>query len=122
MTKKFDTPVLLIVFSRADTATAVVRAVSKVKPSRVYVAADGPRAHKEGEAALCEETRKAVLAAIDWDCEVFTNFSDVNYGCGLGPANAVSWFFEHEEKGIILEDDCAPGSPSPYFSIPGKIV
>ncbi|MFP4095375.1 MAG: nucleotide-diphospho-sugar transferase [Cyclobacteriaceae bacterium] len=31
-----------------------------------------------------------------------------NIGCGLGPKTAIDWLFEHEEEGIILEDDCVP--------------
>ena len=37
-----------------------------------------------------------------------TLFSDKNLGCKKGVSKAVSWFFEHEEQGIILEDDCVP--------------
>jgi hypothetical protein len=29
-------------------------------------------------------------------------------GCKYGPAGGIDWFFENEEKGIILEDDCLP--------------
>src|SRR5882757_4165294 len=31
-----------------------------------------------------------------------------NLNCGVGPSSAFTWFFEHEEEGIILEDDCLP--------------
>nr|WP_295923789.1 nucleotide-diphospho-sugar transferase [uncultured Dyadobacter sp.] len=37
-----------------------------------------------------------------------TLFRESNRGCGHGPAEAITWFFDHVEEGIILEDDCLP--------------
>ena len=71
------------------------------------MAVDGPRPHVPGEAervAQTQDTRRLV----DWDCEVQTLFRDQNLGCGRGVSSAISWFFEHEESGIILEDDIRP--------------
>lgn len=107
-------PVLLIIFNRYDSALQVINAIRAIKPAKLYIAADGPRENKPTEKIDCEETRKVVLEAIDWDCEVNTNFRDNNLGCGFGPAAAITWFFEHEEQGIILEDDCVPGES--FFS------
>ncbi|MFN5032407.1 MAG: nucleotide-diphospho-sugar transferase [Flavobacteriia bacterium] len=45
---------------------------------------------------------------IDWECEVHTNFREENAGCGKNVSEAITWFFEHVEEGIILEDDCIP--------------
>jgi hypothetical protein len=102
------TPVLFLIFSRPDTSAQVLEAIRQAKPSRLYVAADGPRAHKEGEKALCDETRQLVLDAIDWECEVKTLFRDKNLGCKNAIADAIDWFFANEEEGIILEDDVLP--------------
>jgi hypothetical protein len=46
--------------------------------------------------------------SVDWPCEIYRHYSDINRGCRLGPITAITWFFEHEEEGIILEDDCVP--------------
>jgi hypothetical protein len=46
-----------------------------------------------------------VLNSIDWECEVKTLFQEKNLGCGLGVSTGISWFFDNEEQGIILEDD-----------------
>lgn len=35
-------------------------------------------------------------------------YRDENLGCKYGPYESISWFFEHEEEGMILEDDCVP--------------
>lgn len=49
-----------------------------------------------------------MVGRFDWDCQVTTRFMSENQGCKYGPAGAISWFFEHVESGIILEDDCHP--------------
>ncbi|WP_276372003.1 nucleotide-diphospho-sugar transferase [Chryseolinea sp. H1M3-3] len=102
-----DVPVLFMIFNRAETTRKVFDAIRQEKPKRLFVAADGPRANKPGEAEKCEEVRK-IATAVDWDCEVKTLFRSENLGCGRAPAGAITWFFEHVEEGIILEDDCLP--------------
>lgn len=102
-----DTPVLLLVFNRPDTTRQVFEAIKKAQPRQLFVAADGPRTEKPGEAERCQEVRN-IASAVDWDCEVKTLFRTDNRGCGLGPAEAITWFFEQVEQGIILEDDCLP--------------
>jgi hypothetical protein len=73
----------------------------------LYVAADGPRSDHPGEKQLCQEVRD-IATTVDWPCQVRTLFRDNNLGCGRGPSSAINWFFENEESGIILEDDCLP--------------
>ena len=100
-------PVLFVIFNRPDTTARVFSAIRQYQPDKLYIAADGPREGKENEAQLCATTR-AIVNQVDWDCEVKTLFKDKNVGCGIGVSSAISWFFEHEEYGIILEDDCLP--------------
>jgi len=100
-----NTPVLYLVFNRPDATRQSFAAIREAKPKHLYVAADGPRAHKPGEAALCEEVRK-IATNIDWDCELHTLFREQNLGCGLGVSGGINWFFENVEQGIIIEDDC----------------
>lgn len=104
-------PVLYIIFNRLDAVKNSFEAIRVAQPSRLYIAADGPRKSREGEAGRCEEVRRWVLSHIDWDCEVHQRFQETNVGCGRHPASAISWLFENEECGIILEDDCV-ASPS----------
>ncbi len=60
------------------------------------------------ESTLVQEVRAFLLDSIDWDCAVHTRFLDSNLGCKAAVSSAISWFFENEEQGIILEDDCLP--------------
>jgi len=99
--------VLLIAFNRPQLLAALIERLRLVRPARVYLAIDGPRPSRAGEAGLVNECR-ALVTAIDWPCEVFTLFRSTNLGCGLGVSSAISWFFTYEERGIILEDDILP--------------
>jgi hypothetical protein len=71
------------------------------------VAADGPRQERNDDAARCAEARR-IATQLDWPCELKTLFRESNLGCGRAVAGAISWFFQHEVEGIILEDDCLP--------------
>jgi hypothetical protein len=104
----FETPILLLIFNLPQTTIEVFNLVKKIKPKFLFVAADGPRRHKEGEADICAETRNLILDNIDWDCEVKTLFRENNLGCGIAVSEAITWFFENVEHGIILEDDVLP--------------
>ncbi len=103
----FDTPVLFLIFNREDTTRRVFEAIRQARPTRLYVAADGPRPERVGEAEKVQKTR-AVIDSVDWPCEVKTLFREQNLGCQTAVSQAITWFFEHEERGIILEDDCLP--------------
>ena len=113
---KITTPILFLIFNRPNTTIQVLQEIRKVAPSRLYIACDGARTHKEGEKEKVQETRELVLKNIDWECEVKTLFRDNNLGCKEAVSGAISWFFENEEMGIILEDDCLP-SQSFFLSV-----
>jgi hypothetical protein len=100
-------PILFIVFNRPETTQTVFESIRKAKPKRLYVSADGPRTDKPGEKERCDEVRR-IATAVDWDCEVKTLFRPSNLGCKHAVAGGISWFFEQEEEGIIIEDDVLP--------------
>jgi hypothetical protein len=101
------TPVALIIFNRPDCTEKIFEAIRQAKPSLLLVIADGARSSKPGEAEKCAATR-AIIDRVDWDCEVRTNYSDINLGCGKRVASGLEWVFQEVEEAIILEDDCLP--------------
>jgi hypothetical protein len=109
MTEDYRAPVLFLIFNRPECTNETFTAISKAKPKKLYIAADGPRIEKQGEKELCEQTRE-VINRIDWDCDVKTLFRENNLGCKDAVSGAITWFFENEEMGIILEDDCLPAN------------
>jgi len=102
-----QSPVLFLVFNRPRLTAQVFSRIRAVRPSRLYIAADGPRKERPEDTAACAQVLQAV-SRVDWPCEVRTLFRDENKGCRMAVSDAIQWFFEQEEEGIILEDDCYP--------------
>lgn len=102
-----NTAVLFNIFNRPDITARTFAAIRQARPSRLYIAADGPRTARESDAELCRKTREVATAA-DWPCKVKTLFRKRNLGCRVACSSAISWFFQNEPEGIILEDDCLP--------------
>jgi hypothetical protein len=100
-------PIALIIFNRPEKTKLVFKEIAKCKPSKLFIIADGPRNDHPEDIEKCAKTRK-IVNNVDWDCEVFKNYSETNLGCGIRPATGISWVFEHVDKAIILEDDCLP--------------
>ena len=101
----FETPILFIIFNRPIITQRTFDVIKQVKPKRLFIAADGPRLNQFTDIERCADTR-SIIEQIDWPCNLTTLLRKENRGCGHGPAEAISWFFEHVEQGIILEDDC----------------
>ncbi|MDB5266923.1 MAG: hypothetical protein JWN89_738 [Parcubacteria group bacterium] len=102
-----NTPVLLMAFTRLDTAQKIFNEIRRVQPKRFFMYVDGPReTHPEDGPKL--EAVKDLLKQIDWECEVKTMFPEKNMGFMEGMRAAISWFFDHVEEGMIFEDDCLP--------------
>lgn len=104
-----STPVILLIFRRPDLTAWVFETIRQVQPTKLLVIADGP--FNKEEEVLCQQSR-AITEEIDWPCEVFRNYSEVNMGCRKRVSSGITWAFEQVEEAIVLEDDCLP---SPAF-------
>jgi hypothetical protein len=111
----FNTPILLILFNKAEESLRVFEAIRSVRPLKLFIAQDAPRPDKPTDVEQCRKVRAQILQSIDWSCEVHTLFQESNLGCKYGPMSAISWFFDHVEHGIILEDDCLPSQEFFFF-------
>lgn len=100
-------PVLFLTFNRPETTAMVFEEIRKARPGRLYVSGDGPRHGVHSDLTLVEETRK-IATQVDWPCHVETLFRESNLGCKAAVGGAISWFFQKEHEGIILEDDTVP--------------
>lgn len=107
---RIEAPVLLITFNRPDNTRKVFEKIKQAKIKKLYVFNDAPRSgNKEDEKA--RSRIKELLKEVNWECDLRTNFQEKNLGCGWGPATAITWAFENENRLIILEDDCVPSLP-----------
>lgn len=111
---KLNTAILFLVFNRIETTKQVFEAIRQAKPLRLYVAADGARDKKEEK--KIKLVREYILSNIDWECKVKIFFRENNVGCGLNVKESIDWFFENEDRGIILEDDVVPSQSFFRFS------
>ena len=106
MENPYTIPILFLFFNRKDVALKSFEQIKKIKPVKLYLTSDGHRESVLNEKDKVIDIRNAILAQIDWDCEVKTLFHENNLGCGNAVHTGINWLFENEEKGIILEDDC----------------
>jgi hypothetical protein len=104
----FNTPILFIIYKNPKVTKLVFEKIREIKPSVLYISSDGPKENSFAEEVReINETRK-IIENIDWDCKVYKKYEKINLGCKLGVSSAISWLFETEENGIILEYDCIP--------------
>lgn len=103
-------PVLLTVFNRPHETREALARLKQVRPGKIFIAADGPRDGQSEDHDLCQEVRRLVADEIDWPAEVVTDFAPLNLGLRRRMASAISWTLEHEDRVIVLEDDCLADS------------
>jgi hypothetical protein len=99
-------PIVFFVFNRPQETNIVFESIKTSKPSQLFLIADGARKESQDE-ERCLEVRK-IISDINWDCQVFRNYSDTNLGCKLRVSSGLDWVFSRVDDAIILEDDCLP--------------
>jgi hypothetical protein len=107
MTTPLTTPVAIIAFNRPVHVRAVLKAISEVRPAKIFAIVDGHRPDRPGEAARCLEVQRA-FDEIEWPCEVHRHFAPFNLGCKMRVTTGLDWLFGQVDEAIILEDDCLP--------------
>ncbi|MBO5480976.1 MAG: hemolysin activation protein [Clostridia bacterium] len=104
---KTDVPVFMIFFNRPDTLKLVFEAVRQARPSTLFLACDGPRDNREDDKENIKKC-KDIVSNIDWECNVFCDYSTKNLGCGMRMYTGITWAFEYVDRLMVLEDDCVP--------------
>lgn len=102
--KRITVPVLLLCFNRPDNTQRVFEAIRKVKPQKLYVAVDGPRAGRDDDMVKREEVIH-IVKKVDWECETHYLIHEDNLGCSLSGVTAWRWLFAQEDRMIFVEDD-----------------
>lgn len=102
-------PVLLICFNRPSHTRRVLESILAANPSTLFIFQDGARDNNYYDIEKCAEVKSIVKDLTkERTNSLYTFFSQENLGCGAGPITAITWFFSHVEKGIVMEDDCLP--------------
>lgn len=107
MDHSFSIPIVFIIFNRPDTTQQVFEEIRKIRPSKLYIIADGPRLHVSTDAERCAQCRQ-IIEMVDWPCEVTKDYSGSNLGCAVRVATGLDNAFKKFDKLIVLEDDCLP--------------
>lgn len=100
-----DTPIAFVTFNRPDSAARSFESIRRARPDTLFLVSDGPRADRDGEADLVQQTRR-IGEQVDWSCDVHTLYAEENLGCARRISSAVSEAFETVDRLIVLEDDC----------------
>jgi hypothetical protein len=108
--KPLEVPVVFIVYKRPDQTRKVLDSIRLARPRRLYIVADGAKSSSADEQGAVDAVRQ-MLDGVDWDCQVFTDYSEKNLGVRERAVSGLNWVFSLEERAIILEDDCL-ASPS----------
>jgi hypothetical protein len=101
----FDTPVALFIYHRPLQTARVFSRLALAQPRQLFIVADGPASAADVRAS---EAARAVVADIDWDCDVCRSYSDLHLGCRRRMSSGIDWVFSQCERAILLEDDCLP--------------
>ena len=102
-----DIPVALIFFTRPDLLQITFEAIRRAKPNKLFLIQDGPRKANQTDLLNIGKCRE-IVSIIDWDCEVYKNYSEENLGCGMRVYSGIKWAFEYVDRLLVLEDDCVP--------------
>lgn len=106
MDNRFDIPIVLFLYKRPEKILLILDVIRQIRPSKIYLLADGPRNENEYEAVSL--TRKKVLEAIDWHPIIVEHFSIKNIGVFQNIGMGAKWVFSQEKRAIFLEDDNLP--------------
>jgi hypothetical protein len=102
----FKTPILLVLYNRVEETHNLFQIIRKLKPEKLYVAADGANREVKTDYQQCLKTRSVIMP--EWKCDAQYLFHEQHLGKSRNIYQAISWMFEHEEEGIILFDDTLP--------------
>lgn len=100
-------PVVLLLFRRPGLTSQVFERIREARPSVLFLVADGPREDSNSDRDLALSTR-AVVAEVDWECQVHRIYSDSNLGLKRRVSSGLDEVFSSVDSAIILEDDCVP--------------
>jgi hypothetical protein len=97
-----ELPILIISFAGSSRILKQINSLKSHKVNRIYLSQDGPKCKNSGTTAQDEK----ILSELNSFCpNVIIRKLPENLGSRTHCVDAINWFFEHEEYGLILEDD-----------------
>lgn len=105
-TPKKAVPILIIGYRRPKETQKVINAISSLSRRNIYFFCDGPTDERE---ARSQREILRISKQLETGFSLFTNFQSKHLGLREGVLSALDWFFSHETRGVILEDDIVVG-------------
>ena len=102
-----QSPVLFITFSRPEYARQTWESIKLAQPKVLYFYSNKARADRVEEQERNDEIR-SYIKEINWDCDLHLFFQVEHVDIYTSLRSAISWLFNNETEGIILEEDCVP--------------
>ena len=110
----FKVPIVYVCFNRPALTKKTFECIRNIKPSKLFLILDGPRANNKKDIVNRLKVKK-IIQNINWNCKVYKNFSKKNLGLKKRFFTGLDWVFTNTNKAIILEDDCLPHKDFFYF-------
>lgn len=110
----FNVPILLVIYNKIEDTHNLFQIIKEIKPSKLYIAADGALNNDRYDYVNCLRTRCVIMP--EWPCEIHELFKEEHLGKAKMIYQAISWFFIHEPEGIVLFDDTIPNLDFFYYS------
>ena len=95
-------PVLILAYNRFDKFLRCINTLNNYGVKKIFVSIDGPVSKSD------IKIQKKILSFCfqkQNDLDIKINLLGQNNGCRLGPLKGISWFFDQNEYGVIMEDD-----------------
>jgi hypothetical protein len=110
-------PILIITFNRPNFTQQLLEKLSSYNLDlKFYFFADKPRKNNLNDISYCTKNIDIIHSFAHSNIERLF-IPENNLGCKAGITSAISWFFQSEEYGVILEDDCIPSKSFLEFCI-----
>jgi hypothetical protein len=101
-------PIIYCCYNRPDLVKKSIIKLAKIRTNKIYIWSDGPKKNVD-DINKCKAVKKIILNT-KFNSNVKYFFNKKNLGCKYSISKAISWMFEKERSGIILEDDMIPSS------------
>ncbi|MDR2057980.1 MAG: glycosyl transferase [Dysgonamonadaceae bacterium] len=101
-----NTAILFIVLNKAEITEKVFREIKAIQPKKLYIAIDETLMITGEEGG--QQSYLDILSMIEWPCKVHSFTGKGEKTRVKREEQYISWFFDHEEEGIILKDSYLP--------------
>ena len=100
---------LIVAYRRHENVSKLIKILSDHGVKRIYVAIDRDSALDPNSLVdVNKMIEVAIAASKKLPGQLRVALHSENVGCSAAVLSACEWFFENEEFGLILEDDCMP--------------